>query len=46
MYTVVRKLNENAYEEFNTYETKEEAIREAKVIEQFLGYKNMYIIED
>lgn len=45
MYQVVRKLNENTYEGFNTYITKEEAITEAKVIEQFLGYKDMYVIE-
>ena len=45
MYKVVRKLNDNLYEEFGTYESEELASKEAQFIKAFLGYKEMYVMK-
>ena len=45
MYKVVRKLNEDTLEVFSTFNNLEEAENMARVIEVFLGYKGIFIIE-
>lgn len=45
MYKVVRKLNEDTLEDFGTFSNFKEAENMARVIEVFLGYKGIFIIE-
>lgn len=46
MYKVVRKLNEDILEDFGTFDNLKEAENKARLIRVFLGYTDIFILEE